>query len=99
MWSGGGEKYSFRHQHMAGERNFFSLATAMLPLLDADGQQHVQTIIIPHHTQLAELAVLDIYRQKLGLKEMSLDAKALFEVCTSLYLSVEFAMMVGAYLI
>lgn len=79
MWSGGGEKYSFRGQHLAGERNFFSLATAVAPLLDAAAQVEVREVLIPSHLAAAERAVDETYRVKLGLLEWSDEAAALFK--------------------
>lgn len=79
MWSGGGEKYSFRSQHLAGERNFFSLATAIMPLLDEAGQDEVKNAIIPAHLPAAEQAVREVYRAKLGLLESTGETVALFD--------------------
>jgi uncharacterized protein YdiU (UPF0061 family) len=67
MWSGGGVKYSFRHQHSAGERNFFSLASAAAVYFDAEGRREVEEDIIPGHLVRAEAAVRDVYRRKLGI--------------------------------
>lgn len=79
MWSGGGEKYGFRQQHIAGERNFFSLATALAPLLNAAGQAEVREVLIPGHLFAAEKAIQDVYREKLGLLEWDAGAAALFK--------------------
>jgi uncharacterized protein YdiU (UPF0061 family) len=78
MWSGGGSKYSFRQQHIAGERNFFSLATAIAPLLDPDGQKEIEDVLIPSHLEAAEQAINDVYRTKLGLMEWTNAAAILF---------------------
>ena len=79
MWSGGGDKYSFRNQHMAGERNFFSLASSAALLLDAAGQEELTTSIIPGHMVRATRAVEDVYRQKMGLLEWSTRAAQVFD--------------------
>lgn len=79
MWSGGGDKYSFRRQHLAGERNFFSLACALAPLLDEAGQAEVRDVLIPSHLPAAEQAITEVYRMKLGLLRWSPEAAALFE--------------------
>ena len=36
MWEGGGEHFGFLNQPAAGEHNFRSLVSAVLPLLDGD---------------------------------------------------------------
>lgn len=79
MWSGGGEHYSFRHQHIAGEKNFFSLASSIALLLDNDGQQKVMREILPRHEINSQLEVENIYRQKLGLTQWNDDYKHFFQ--------------------
>ena len=79
MWSGGGDKYSFRNQHIAGERNFFSLASALAPLLDEAGQAEVRDTLIPNHLPAAERAITETCRVKLGLLEWSAEAAVLFD--------------------
>jgi uncharacterized protein YdiU (UPF0061 family) len=79
MWSGGGDKYSFRNQHLAGERNFFSLATALAPLMDQAGKSEITDVLIPSHLAVAEKAINDIYCAKLGLFEWTEEVAALFE--------------------
>ena len=79
MWSGGGEHYSFRHQHIAGEKNFYSLASSVALVLNNDGQQKVMTEILPRHEINAELAVENIFRQKLGLHQWNENYKQFFK--------------------
>lgn len=78
MWVGGGEKYSFRNQHTAGEMNFISLAGALIPLLDESGQREVTEVIIPAYRKLASDAVNDVYRRKLGLQKWTVAEASLF---------------------
>jgi uncharacterized protein YdiU (UPF0061 family) len=78
MWSGGGEKFSFRNQHIAGERNFISLATALAPLLNEEGQREIFDDIIPSHLPNAVHAVNEVYRVKLGLQQWNESAEILF---------------------
>lgn len=84
MWSGGGQKYSFRNQHMAGERNFFSLASSIALLLDEQGEAEVFEDIIPSHGPQATEAVNDAFRRKLGLRHWDPPAVQLFERLDSL---------------
>lgn len=79
MWTGGGEKYSFRYQHLAGERNFFSLASSIALLFDDSGKHEVMTQIIPAHEHNANAAIEDIYRQKLGFTEWKSSHISLFQ--------------------
>jgi uncharacterized protein YdiU (UPF0061 family) len=79
MWTGGGEKYSFRFQHLAGERNFFSLATSISLLFDESGKSEVRNVLIPSHKREAEVAIEQVYRQKLGFQHWESDHKALFQ--------------------
>jgi uncharacterized protein YdiU (UPF0061 family) len=69
MWTGGGEKYSFRFQHLAGERNYFSLASSIALLFDERGQQEVRNELIPAHERNANAAIERIYFQKLGFQD------------------------------
>ncbi len=78
MWVGGGEKYSFRNQHTAGEMNFISLARALILLLDEAGQREVNEVFIPSYRKLASDAVNDVYRRKLGLQKWTEVEAALF---------------------
>lgn len=66
MWSGGGEKYSFRHQYRAGERNFFSLASSLMLLLRKSESIEVANGYIRNHMKLAENCIRDVFQQKLG---------------------------------
>lgn len=84
MWSGGGEKYSFRHQHSAGERNFYSLATAVSELLDDAGKNEVVEDIIPAHRRLADEAVNDTFRRKMGITTWCTSVEVLFNKIDSL---------------
>lgn len=79
MWSGGGKPYSFRNQPIAGGKNFESLAMALLPLLDPARQAEVLHVIIPHHSVIAQDAVNEVFRQKLGLLVWSAKSEAIFE--------------------
>ena len=79
MWVGGGDKYSFRHQHLAGERNFYSFANALAPILDETGQKEVLEVIIPSHLPAAEQAICNVYKAKLGLLEWNKEASSLFD--------------------
>jgi uncharacterized protein YdiU (UPF0061 family) len=45
MWSGGGEHFGFLNQPTAGMKNFESLAIAVTPLLDAEGQSQARQIV------------------------------------------------------
>jgi uncharacterized protein YdiU (UPF0061 family) len=78
MWSGGGEKYAFRNQHLAGEQNFITLATSIALLLDDEGKSRVYENIIPAYSKLADDAVADVFRQKLGFREWTNEIADLF---------------------
>jgi uncharacterized protein YdiU (UPF0061 family) len=67
---------------LAGERNFFSLATALAPLLDEVSQAEIREVLIPAHLPAAEQAICEVYKAKLGLFEWGSDSDgpaALFE--------------------
>lgn len=84
MWSGGGEKYSFRKQHIAGDENFKSLAKALLPLLSNSRQQEVLDTVIPAHLPHSEKEICCIFKEKLGLVDWDESAQLLFEEMDSL---------------
>jgi uncharacterized protein YdiU (UPF0061 family) len=79
MWTGGGEKYSFRHQHLAGAKNYFSLASSVALLFDLEGQEEVMTRLIPSHEINSELMIQEIYRQKLGFHGWDTHQRHLFQ--------------------
>jgi uncharacterized protein YdiU (UPF0061 family) len=79
MWTGGGEKYSFRHQHLAGERNYYSLASSVALLFDTRGQEEVMNSLIPAHGTNSQIAIEDIYRQKLGFRGWDTHHRQLFQ--------------------
>lgn len=84
MWSGGGLKYSFRHQHTAGSKNFFSLLNAVSVILDDEGRKELKEDILPNHEKAAESAVRDVYRRKLGVKTWCTAVENLFNNMDSL---------------
>jgi len=76
MWTGGGEHYGFLNQPTAGAKNFESLVTAMLPLLDKDNARKARQIV-SNHEEKASDAMNEMWRDKLGLCEWSSDASIL----------------------
>jgi uncharacterized protein YdiU (UPF0061 family) len=78
MWTGGGQKFSFRNQHVAGGQNFTSFAKAVSYLLNDEGKSLVKDEIIPEHFSNSEFAVNDVFRQKLGLKVWTPEIASLF---------------------
>jgi uncharacterized protein YdiU (UPF0061 family) len=79
MWKDSGDHFSFRNQPVAGGRNFYSLAKSVALLLnDADDKDEVQRILSSHEI-IAQEAVNNIYRQKLGLKNWTEQAADVFQ--------------------
>jgi uncharacterized protein YdiU (UPF0061 family) len=84
MWSGGGKPYSFRNQHVAGDRNFISLATALLPLLNSSHRATVTEEIMPNHEKISQHAINDVFRRKLGFRYWNVNSEELFTRLDSL---------------
>lgn len=76
MWSGGGEHFAFMNQHTAGGKNFESLSTALLPLVDAEGKQHLQQLASEHGYQ-SKRKNGEIFTAKLGLKTWDAETEKL----------------------
>ena len=84
MWSGGGKPYSFRNQHIAGDRNFISLATALLPLLNSSHRATVTEEIMPNHEKISQHEINDVFRRKLGFRYWNVNSEELFTRLDSL---------------
>eukprot|EP00462_Mataza_sp_D1_P005804 CAMPEP_0175124308 /NCGR_PEP_ID=MMETSP0087-20121206/2710_1 /TAXON_ID=136419 /ORGANISM="Unknown Unknown, Strain D1" /LENGTH=611 /DNA_ID=CAMNT_0016406063 /DNA_START=161 /DNA_END=1996 /DNA_ORIENTATION=- len=67
MWSGGGEHFGFLNQPVAGQKNFASLAKALTPLLDENGQAQAQRIV-EQQVEVSSAATFDMWCTKLGLE-------------------------------
>jgi len=65
MWTGGGEHFSFMNQPQAAERNFFSLMTALTPLMDGEGKKELQQVM-DKFPEIRKQALDDMWRRKLG---------------------------------
>jgi len=76
MWTGGGEHYGFLNQPIAGAKNFTSLVTAVLPLLDTDNARRARQIATNHEDKSSD-AMTEMWRDKLGLREWSIEANSL----------------------
>lgn len=77
MWTGGGEHFAFINQPKAANRNFFSLTTALAPLLDAQGKTALQKITDGFPATCSQ-AVNDMWRRKLGLTAWEAGGQDLF---------------------
>eukprot|EP00667_Euglena_gracilis_P002549 EG_transcript_2554 len=75
MWTGGGEKFGFLNQHVAGEKNFGSFVTAVLPALSQEGVAEAQRILGAHRER-ATAALHDVWRRKLGFQDWGSEEEA-----------------------
>ena len=68
MWAGSGDHFGFMNQPTAGGVNLGSLVTATLPLLETKALRDEAQAIAKEHGELAEAAVSDVWRRKLGFQ-------------------------------
>lgn len=66
MWTGGGNKFGFLNQPVAGAKNFESFMTAVTPLLNQESKQLAE-VIQKKHYEVATNETQEAWRQKLGL--------------------------------
>eukprot|EP00457_Paulinella_chromatophora_P001889 gb/GEZN01001891.1/.p1 GENE.gb/GEZN01001891.1/~~gb/GEZN01001891.1/.p1 ORF type:complete len:743 (+),score=117.51 gb/GEZN01001891.1/:38-2230(+) len=86
MWSGGGEHFGFLNQPAAGQKNFGSLASALVELLPQDDRQGREkaTRLVQEHTDKAQSALNQVWRLKLGLASWEESDQKLISGCLEL---------------
>lgn len=77
MWIGGGDHFGFLNQHVAGVKNYETLAEAVLPLVKDNALRTQIEDMVANQRAVAIDALNDVWRRKLGLLEWS-------ENCSSL---------------
>lgn len=78
MWTGGGKHFAFMNQPKAGEKNFESFASALVPMLDANGKKELQEIVA-QYPATSQKAMNDMWRSKLGLSTWTPASSKLIE--------------------
>jgi len=76
MWTGGGEHFAFMNQMQAGEKNFETLASSILPVLTQEQQEEAEALV-KNQFAVATDALNEVWRRKLGLKEWCIEGKGI----------------------